>query len=275
MSVKKIIKFSKKNWFLIIFFVAIGFVGIVAFQKLFLTKPTFIYVKVKVGQGLWWATTAKPSSWFVNALKKGDKEYDLFGRPNAEILSLRYYPTWGSDAFDVYLTLKLKARFNKSTKGYIFKRTDLSVGSPIELQFPSANITGTIIEIDQKPFDKKYVEKIIYLVNRGGYSKDFPYLFDTIKVGERYYDGEEYVFEVLDKRLEKNIWSVTNNFTGQVFERDVYTTQNIIVKAKVRVRERKDYLIYGNTYYLKVNSYIPFSTESFIFNDFVVRSIES
>ena len=57
---KKFIKFSRENYFIVIFGLIILFVGVVSAKKLFFTKPTFIYTKVKVGQGLWWAGGQKP-----------------------------------------------------------------------------------------------------------------------------------------------------------------------------------------------------------------------
>lgn len=272
-KLKKLIKFSRKNYFLVIFFAAILFVGIIAGYRLFLSKPTYVYARVKVGQGLWWATTQKPPIWYVNAIKKGEIEKSLTGLPIAEILSARYYPL-GNNQFDVFLTLRLSVGLNKKKQEYTFKRFTLSVGAPIELQFPSANITGTVIDLSQKPFGDRYVEKIIYLVNQSGYAKDFPYRYENIKIGDKYFDGEEYVFEVLDKRLEKNIWSIANNLTGTVYEQEVATSQNIVFKVKVKLIQKSDGLYYGEDYKVYSNAFIPFATRDYFFENFVIRKLE-
>lgn len=83
MFLKKIWKLAIGNYFISIFLAVIIFVGFVSVFKLFFTKPTYVYVKVKMGQGLWWASTAKPSLWFVKSLNKGETERDLMGNPTA------------------------------------------------------------------------------------------------------------------------------------------------------------------------------------------------
>src|SRR3989338_8348156 len=102
---KKFTKFAIDNYFISIFLACIAFVVLVSAYKLFFVKPTFVYAKVKVGQGLWWASTQKPSLWFVKNIKKGDIQTDLLGEPTAEILSVRYYPTVFPNQYDVYLTM--------------------------------------------------------------------------------------------------------------------------------------------------------------------------
>lgn len=273
-KIKKLIKVSHKNYFLVIFFAAILFVGIIAGYRLFLSKPTYVYARVQMGQGLWWATTAKPYIWYVDSLNKGDVAVDLFGKKEAEILSKRYYRWYGNDQYDIYLTMRLKVGFNKRTGEYSFNRSSLSVGSPIELQFPRAAVTGTVIELSPKPFADKYVKRTVYLVNQGGYAKDFPTRYETIRVGDKYFDGEATVFEVLDKSLEKNIWSISNNLTGDIYEREISTNQNIVIKAQVLLKQKSDGLYYTENYKVIANAFIPFATRDYLFEDFVIRKLE-
>ncbi len=158
MTLKKLIKFSTDNYFIPIFLACILFVGVVSVYKLFFTRPVFVYVKVKMGQGLWWASTAKPAIWFVEALKKDDVETSLTGSPIAQIQSIRYYPWYGTtNQYDIYLTLKLKVNGNPKTGKYNFKRSTIGVGSPIDLEFPSTQVSGTVTELNIAPFAEKYV----------------------------------------------------------------------------------------------------------------------
>lgn len=278
MNTKKLTRLLRKNYVIYAFILIAGFVLLVSGFRILFSKPTYVYARVQMGQGFWWAATAKPNSWFVASIKKGAVQKDLAGNPVSEILSVRYYPAWapqwGSNQYDMYLTLRLKAGFNKRTGEYNFNRSSLSVGSPIELQFPQANVTGTVIELSPKPFQDKYVPKIVYLVNQSGYYKDFPYRYDSIKIGDKYFDGENTVFEVLDKRLEKNIWSVENNLTGTVYEQVVATNQNIEVKARVLLKQKSDGLYYNENYKVAPNAFIPFSTRDYFFENFVVRKVE-
>lgn len=271
---KKLLTFARKNYFIPIFVAIVFFVGAFACYKLFFDTSTFIYVKVKVGQGLWWANTLKPSSSIANAIKKGDQSYDILGKTQAEVISVRRYPTWGNTQYDVDLILKLKVNKNSKTETYTFNRSTISIGSPVEIEFPKADITGTVIDLKEKPFVDKYVDKIILLVNQGGYNKDFPYRYENIQIGDTYFDGEENVFEILDKKLEKNIWTIVNNLNGQIYEQSVSTTQNILVRAKIRVREVDKQFYFGSDYKVNTNASIPFSTPNFYFEAFLIRKVE-
>src|SRR3990167_8185822 len=148
---KKLWNFTVTNYFISIFIACIAFVGVVSIYKLFFVKPTFVYAKVKVGQGLWWATTQKPNLWFVKNIKKGDAQTDFVGELTAEILSVHYYPTVSPNQYDVYLTMKLKVSGNKKTGKYNFNRSTIGVGAPIDLEFPSTQFSGTITDLSVKP----------------------------------------------------------------------------------------------------------------------------
>jgi len=271
---KNLLAFFRKNYFIPIFLLLTIFVGGYICYRLFFATPTYIYVRVKVGQGLWWANTLKPNTWMANAVKKGDMSYDTLGKTQAEIISVRKYPAWTNGQFDVDVTLKLKTNKNGENGSYSFNRSPILVGSPIEIEFPKADITGTVTDIEEKPFKDIYVDKIVLLINQGGYNKDFPYRYDTIHVGDRYFDGKEYVFEILDKKLEKNIWTISNILDGSGYEQTIATTQNILVKAKIRVREVNNEFYYGGDYKVTSNASIPFSTSNFFFEGFTIRKIE-
>lgn len=271
--IKKLWRFAVDNYFISIFLACIAFVAFVSISRLFFSKPTYVYVKVKMGQGLWWASTAKPSIWFVNSIKKGDTESGLTGSPSAKILSVRYYPWGGSNQYDVYLILKLKVTGNKKT-GYSFNRSTIGVGAPVDFEFPSSQFSGTIIDLSEKQFEDKYIEKIVYLAKGAGYYKDFPFPYENIIVGDKYFDGEDYVFEVLDKKLQKQIWTVTNNLTGELFEREAETSQTIIVKAKIKVKEINKQLVYGEDQVVALNRNLNISTSRVSFGDYSIIGIE-
>lgn len=246
-------------------------VGTISLYKLFIEKQDYVYVKVRMGQGYWWAQTLRPSSWFVDNIKKGDKGYDLAGKPTAEVQSVNYYPLVGS--FDIFVTAKLKAKYNSQTKQYSFNRSDINVGAPITINLSSIDITGTVIQISKNPIQEKEKEIIVTLVNQGGYIKDAPYKYDSIKVGDTYFNGEKTTLKILNKYLESNIWTVTSD-TGEVFERNIYSTQNIIVKVKLLVQEKKTGLFYGEEQKVQVNASPTFGTNDTFFEGFFIRKIE-
>jgi hypothetical protein len=164
---RKFIKFLRKNYFLIIFIAIIVFVGIIVIFKYTTSKSTFYYAKIQVNYPA--SYSSKPDFWLLQSLKKDEKQYNAFGNKEAEILEVRYYPNADGVSTNIFLTLKLFGNFNKKTEEYTFQRTKIGVGSSITLNLSLTQLYGTIIDLNQNAFKDKYVEKVITLVNRGGY----------------------------------------------------------------------------------------------------------
>lgn len=270
--IKKITKnkynFFRKNYALSLFLALIILSVSFFIYKSFFSVSNFVYVKVKIEQGYY---VGKPSIWIINALDTAKSDTTKNG---AKIISEEHYPNWQPDQMDIYIITKLPVNFNKSTGEYSYNHSTLSIGSPIQLHLKNLDINGTIIDLNNQPFKYKYIYKTVYLVARGGYTKDFTYMYDSINIGDKYFEGSNVVFEVLDKSLEKNIIGVQNNLNGQIYERMVETTQNILVKARIRVKQVGNEFTYGEIYEVKNNSPIPFSTNNYFLSDFVIRSIE-
>ncbi len=257
---KKLLLFAKDNYFILIFFAAIGFVAIVSFYKLFVVPPKYVYTRVKVAQGMWWANTNHAPVWLVDGLKKGMADKGLRGN-NAEIISVRSYPWWGSNQYDIYLILKLKVNGNKK-EGYSFNRDRLVVGAPIELSFPTTEVTGTVTAVSKKKPQEQWVEKTVTLYK----SLAMPWEADSIQVGEKYFDGEEVVFEVLAKESK----DTTNHY-----EYPAYTEprQSVTVKAKIKLQQSKGNWVYGYEQELKKGRSLNLNLPSFQFENYLVADI--
>ncbi len=273
MNTKKIFTFLVKNYFLTIFIGIIFFVSIIATYKLAFSKPTYIYAKVKLGQGLWWANTNDPSIWLVKSIKKGDIEKDFLGRPIAEILNVRYYPVFESNQFTTYLTIKLKVSVNKKEKKYSFKRATIGVGSPIDFEFSGIQTSGTVTAISENNIEDKLADKIVYLTKRYAY----PWEFDAIKIGDSYFDGETTVFEILEKQLKETDQILPVERYGQANVVDPSLPESrryIFVKAKIKVKEENNQYIYGESQIVTPGKSLSISTKQFNFRDFIVAGIE-
>lgn len=271
MSLKKLFLFTRKNYFITLFLLTIVFVGIVSLFKLFssYSQPTYVYAKVKMGQGLWWSGGAKPSIWFVDAIKKGDVETDLLGKPIAEIMKVNYYPWWGSDQFDVYLMVKLKVSANKKTKKYNFKRSTLGVGAPIELEFSSVQLSGTVTELNDKELTDTYTEKQITLTKKWAY----PWEYAAIRVGDSYFNGENTIFEIIGKNAQ-NTSTISSDPYGNNNPSITELKQYITVTAKIKVKEKDGQFIFGEDQIIRPGKLFNFSTPSFTFTDYAVGEIK-
>lgn len=266
---KKVFIFFRKNYIITIFIACILFVGVVSFSRLFLAKPTYIYVKVKVGQGLWWANTAKASIWHNDAINKGDIMRGITGNPQAIILGKRYYRWYTSDQYDVYINLKLKVTQNSKTGEYTFNRSSVSIGAPIELQFPKEYITGTVIGMSDSSFEEVYTDKIIYLTKRNA----LPWEYDAIQIGDNFFDGEDSVFKVTGKEAKEttNISADSyGNSSPEITEEKNYIT----IKAQVKLRKTGGQWVMGEDQLVVPGRPINISTPNFVYSDYIISKIE-
>lgn len=263
----------EKNYLLLTIFLTIFFVGFFSFFKTFFVKPTYIYAKVQIGQGLWWAATSKPPIFFVKNLKKGFKEKNFAGQTIAEILSVRYYPSTTPSQYNIYLLLKLKAN-KTSLNQYNFKRSNIGIGSPVDFEFPQIQFSGTIIDLSETPFKDNFVEKTIYL------EKPYGYLWeaDQIKINDYYFDGQEKVFQIIDKNVINN----TNSFNIERFSKDNFfiNPENIDnyklikIKAKIKLKKEKNYFIFGEEQIIKSGEILNIETNNFYFQDYLITNLE-
>ncbi len=274
-SWRRLWRFATDNYFISIFVAVIIFVGFVSVFKLFFTKPSYVYTKVKVGQGLWWASTQRPSIWFVNAIKEHETQKDLLGQPSSQILEVRYYPYYASSQFDIYVTLKLKVTGNKKTGEYSFNRSTIGVGSPIDLEFPTTQFSGTITDLNERPFVEQYVTKTVTLTKQYAY----PWEFDQIKIGDSYFDGKDTVFTVLDKTVsDTNQYLPTetsSNFPYTVINpSQTLTRKYITIKVRVKLRKVDNQLVFGEEQIVTLGKNISIATPSFTYQDYQITDVE-
>jgi len=244
-------------------------VGVVAFYKLFVSKPTYIYAKVKVGQGMWWATTQRPSLWFVKGIQQAKEQKDLTGKPVAKILDVSYYPYYGSGQYDIYLTLQLKVSKVGSTGTYNFNRATIGVGSAIDLEFPNTQFSGTVLALSEHPFKEAYVSKIIYLYKKAVN----PWEYDQIQVGDYLFNGKEKIFEILDKEKGPAISDLLGQLGGQLTW-DTQPYQYVKIKARIRVKKEDRQYVFGEEYVLSPGRTFPVSLTNLTLNDYIVTKVE-
>lgn len=269
----KVIRIIINNWFLLIFFSCIAFVGTVSFYKLFVKQENFVYAQVKVSQGLWWASTQRPPLWLAQALKAQMQAKDLTGAAKARILSVRAYPYYGSNQYDLYLDLKLKVTGQLKTGTVNFNRSALTVGSPIELTFPTVELTGTVINLSSKLFKNNGEWLTITLIKSNSYQWEY----EAIEIGDSYFDGQEKVLVVTDKQLEPNL-AYSLDYYGGYGERSLIglypqPRYNLIITAKIKAKQDSGRWLYAQDQELKLGKTTPLSTDRFLFQDFVLAKI--
>jgi len=267
-SIKKVRKFLVKNIFLSLFIAIIAFVGFVVVFRMLTAQPEYIYAKIKVSQGLWWANTAKPSIWLAESIQKGDVEKSLTGKPVVEVLEVRRYPWWGSDEFLVYITAKLEVSKNMKIGKYSFKRSAIGVGSPVDFELSNAQISGTITALSEQPFPHNESMKEVTFIKKWAE----PWEFDAIQVGDKFNNGEEDVFEIIDKKIA---YAQAEYVPRLGYNYPSYSEPkvHITVTAKILVREENNTIIFGEDQVLRLGKELNLSTEKYTFTDYLVSEI--
>jgi len=266
---KSFISFIKKYYFILIIIGCVGFVGIVSTYKLYIQKPTYVYVKIRVGQGYWWSSTARPSLWYIRAIREAKEEKDLVGNTVAKILRVSYYPYYGSSQFETFVTLQLKVSKVGHKGTYNFKRETIGVSGPIDLEFSNVQISGTIIALSDKPIVSRLTERTVYLTKKYAY----PWEYDEIKIGDYLNDGNGIVVEILDK-AKGDTNEVFVNEQGKLVNSESETYRYISLKVKLRGREEVGRFIYGEETIVTPGRGIGFITNGFVFNDYYVARVE-
>jgi len=261
--VKKLWQFAIKNWFLGVFFACIAFVGVVSVYRLFVKKPHFVYAKVKISQGLWWASSQKPPVWFLNVLKKGDEERDFAGEATSRILNVRYYPYYASSQYDIYLDLKLKVSSELKSGNVNFARSPLAVGTAVDFTFPQTEFSATVIEISATPFTNKRVWKTVTLVKNNAQ----PWEAAALKVGDTYFDGTEKVLEILNVQTQ-------NTLNPEVYPAYIDPLQIVTVTAKIKGQLRGADFLFGEEQIVRAGQPFIAATQSYYFADFKVAAIQ-
>lgn len=262
-------KFVQKYLLLLIVFFSICLVVGLSVYKIFLIAPTYVFAKIKIGQGLWWASTQKPPIWFIKALKKGDTQTDFLGNSTAEIISVRHYLWGNTNQYDIYLTAKLRVSGNQKNNKYIYNREPVAVGAPIDFEFPSAQFSGTIIDISTKPFNDVLITKTVYLTKKNA----FPWEYDAIQINDEYFDGQDVVFQILDKEKTDTSLVVSDEF-GNYPAPLAENRSFILVKAVVKGKMINNQLIIGEDQIISINKTFNITTNKYAFQDFEVSAIE-
>ncbi len=266
---------------LVILIVAIPTVTVLfALLRLFNQEKHEVFVKIKVSQGLWWASTSKPNLWLAQSIHKGDRELSFDRSPLAEIGEVRYYPfvskssdTITEDKYNIYLVAKLSAGYNSKKDLYTFKRNSLIIGSPIEIDTNRSQITGTVIAVSPQPFEDNYVEKKVTLIKVLGYTSDDPFLYLGIGIGQKYFDGEDNVVEITNKYLRK-FYVPLSDIQGNLHENPSSARQDIVVEAKVKVRQEEGNFLFGEEKLLKNGTEFYLSTDSGSLEQFTVARVD-
>lgn len=224
----------------IIILIAISFV--IFFGYAFFRKASYVTVTVKVGEeNIYyqaWRSEAGSRVWFAELFHKGMKETDGLGRIGAEVVSVYSYNS-AINTKAVYLTVNLRAVYNRATNQYTFKGFPLSIGSQVRLNLDNLFVDGLVTHVDgvEDPRKKvkllvetKIVEESSVYPETSGTSES---IANGINVDDQVKDSQgNTIIKIVKKRVENAKRLVTNS-SGEFMVRnhplryDVYLTLEV------------------------------------------------
>jgi len=196
--------------------------------------------------------------WLSDKLKIGQKEYDKSGKVIAEIIDIENYERGGEEA-EVYLTVRVRTKYQKRLHQHLFKNKPLDLGSAIEIA-PDQNIVyGQIVDNDVAT--EGYRSKEFTVTARGrGVSQ---YIIDSIKIGEMMnnrYD-QETIATITDFHTEKTtkmyVNEITNNYQYLGFKTNP-DTQDVIVRFKLMANQIDNRWYFAGHQHVKIGNILYF-----------------
>ena len=277
MASKKLIKKPTHTFLLVgLFIVVVAITGFIALSQKIAKSKQEVYIKMKLSQGLWWSSSSNPPIWLAHAIKPDDTESDLFGNTIATVLNKTYYPAEPlkfANQYEVYITMKLAVKQDSGTNKYRYKRNTLSVGSPISIDLSSATVTGSIMEIYHSPPDEQFVTKEITLSNQFAYYSDSPDEFESLMIGDEYFDGQSVAFKVIRKSLSPRQVAFQDLYGKQVVNQ-IKVNQTIYVNAKIKVKEIDGMFFFGEEQRVTPGANLNILTNTQDFSTYTVVSIK-
>jgi hypothetical protein len=226
-------------------FVVVVFLVLAFLAYAFFRKSTYITVTVKVGEeNVTWARWSR--EWFSQYFYPGMKERDGLGRTTAEVLSVRSYDNAKKDETPmkaVFLTVKVKAVYSKSSDTYSYKGLPILVGATMKMYLDDVLTEGLVVGVqglkDPRRQANITVEAILKDENQTylGTSGEDTYVADAIKVGQKVFDDQGNVLiEILDKKVTNAKQTTTTN-TGALVVTENPLKKDVVLKLKINAIE--------------------------------------
>ena len=98
-------------------------------------------------------------------------------------------------------------------------------------------------------------------------------MYNNIPIGDTYFDGQNIVFEVVDKQSFP-IYIFGSDDKGIARSTLNYNWQNVIIKAKIKVQQTENQLIFGEEQKLIIGGYLNLFTDKFDYSNFKIIEIK-
>lgn len=218
-----------------------------------------------------WLDNGSPRSVSVESIRPGIKETDALGRVSAEVVRVSSFdqPVRESQYTQkktVYVTLRLRASYNKKKDQYRYQGTVLQMGDWVRFTVQSSIINGLVMQIPSHESQPQIPVLLKAQLKTEGPFTHEPfsettgvdrYIADAITVGDKVTDSEGNILaEILEKTVSPAT-RITIDQYGVVHTQQDMRKYDVVLSLRVTARRIGDELYYLDLVRLKVNAPLP------------------
>lgn len=233
----------------------------------FLRRATYATIVLRVSQ----TDVLEPyyglPMWYLDNLKPGMEQKDIFGRSVISIVKNFSYPN-NSNSRVVYLTIKLLTTFDKKSGIYNYEGVPLLVGSYQTLRIKDILLRGVIHRVENKDFQAEKKSYIVEgFINPSQTVNQDPYVAETMTEGIQNYLADKIVkglkisdsdggviVDVLEVKKETSYRKFI--FQNRLVEVPDSDRKKVKVKMQIVTEKYGDVFLFRNESTLKVNDNI-------------------
>lgn len=261
------LRIQKPRVFHVVLITLVISIGI-GFFYIFLRKPTYLTVEIKVGSESVYFDGGTTKAWLGQLIHEGMTEKDGLGKTTAEVIKIRSYDTANTKA--VYATTRILAVYNRNSNQYTFRGKPLLIGSTIRLYLDRVLVDGLITYVEgvKDPRIKKRLVVEAQLINETNVFPEISgvkqYIADAIAEGQEIKDSQNNtIIKVVKKREEDAKKNVTTS-DGRIFTQTYPQRKDVYLTLEVQS------MLIGDRYYifddipLIIGWGIPINTKTFV-----------
>lgn len=236
----------------------------------FLRKAEYVTLTLRVSQSDLLELNGAPL-WYLENLKPGTEQKDLFGRSVISLIKTYSYPT-NSENRVLYINIKVLCTYNKRTGSYSYEGVPLLVGSSQSFKLNGVLIRGIIHSI--KGQNQKRDKRVFFIegfLNPTLTDNQEPYAAETVTDGIKNYLADKFVKGLKIKDSDgREVVSVEEVSVLPAKRKFIYgdrwfevaDREKKVVKLKIKLEAEK----FGDVYLFKENA--PIRINGNIYLDF-------
>ena len=260
-------RLQKPHVFHVVLILLVISVGI-GFFYIFLRKPTYLSVEIKVGSEAVYYEGGTTKAWLSQFIHEGMTEKDGLGKTIADVVKIRSYDTANTKA--MYATTRILAVYNRNSNQYTFRGKPLLVGSTIRLYLDRVLVDGLITYIEGVP-DPRIKKRLVVEAQLINETNVFPevsgvkqHIADAITEGQEVKDSQNNTIIKVIKKREEDAKKIVTTSDGRTFVQTYPLRKDVYLTLEVQA------LLIGDRYYvlddipLIIGWGIPINTKTFV-----------